>query len=127
MKIFYGDFDSINFVDENNVFVGYSLEQNCCEHADWFISDQKKNTAVDENDYWVKNEIVELSSYSFDTKFFEEFKDEYCLDNVNFARFKLISENKPDLYLHLYNCHNGYYSHGFEFKIGEDTITRGDL
>ena len=30
--------EKINFIDENNVFVGYDLGQNCCENASWFIS-----------------------------------------------------------------------------------------
>ena len=41
MKIFDGDFDKVNFVDENNVFVGYDLLQDCCEDANWFIADRE--------------------------------------------------------------------------------------
>lgn len=38
MKIFERD-GKINFVDENNVLLGYDMSQDCCEHADWFILD----------------------------------------------------------------------------------------
>ena len=34
--------------------------------------------------------------------------------------FKLTKPNNPDIFLVLYNCHNGYYSHGFDMKINED-------
>lgn len=44
MKIFTkenSNWDSkVNFVDENNVVLGYDLSQDCCEHADWFIADK---------------------------------------------------------------------------------------
>ena len=43
---------SINFVDENNVFVGYDLEQQCCEEADWFFTD---NNLLGERNEYTKN------------------------------------------------------------------------
>jgi hypothetical protein len=29
----------VNFIDSNNVILGYDLGQSCCEHAFWTISD----------------------------------------------------------------------------------------
>lgn len=109
MKKFDKD-DKINFVDENNVFVGYDLSQGCCEHADWFISDKEEDTTSD------KAEKHDISTYVFDTKYFAEVvsKD---VDEGGMVRFKLVSSDKPDLFLHLFNHHNGYYSHGFEATI----------
>lgn len=37
MKIFDKD-GKVNFVDENNVIVGYDTNQHCSEHAGWFIA-----------------------------------------------------------------------------------------
>jgi hypothetical protein len=109
MKIFETD-QRVNFVDKNNVFVGYSLAQDCCEHADWFISKQKECTMPR------VRELMNVDNYIFDTNFFEiEEKDDY--DVLRFVRFRLIAED-TELFLHLYNHHNGYYSHGFEAKIG---------
>jgi len=34
MEIFEREDERINFVDENNVFVGYELGAMCCEEAD---------------------------------------------------------------------------------------------
>ena len=36
MKIFEDNI-KVNFVDENNVFVGYDMRQSCCEQAGYFF------------------------------------------------------------------------------------------
>jgi hypothetical protein len=111
MKIFTKDY-KINFVDDNNVFVGYDIEQSCCEMADWFIFDRELD------DIEVEAKKYDIKQYMFDTNYFK------CIDNPSFTeygrmvRFKLISNSKPNLFLHLYNVHNGYYGHGFEANIG---------
>ena len=49
MKIFNktGNWENkVNFVDENNVVLGYDMEQCCCEDAGWFISDNEETTTV---------------------------------------------------------------------------------
>jgi hypothetical protein len=119
--------EKVNFVDENNVFVGYDTDQSCCEHADYFISDKEENEDRDNQG------ILEgLEDYIFDTNYFKEVEpkaDNYgsCLDAGRMVRFKLVANNKPDLYLHLYNSHNGYYGHGFEFGIGTEVKQSGNL
>ena len=119
MKKFEKD-GKINFVDENNVFVGFDFESSCCENADWFISDKEKN------DISSKYPKFYITSYIFDTKYFEKVE---CSDvsEGGMVRFKLICKDKPDLFLHLFNCHNGYYSHGFEAKINGVQWQEGSL
>jgi hypothetical protein len=126
--IFHNE-DKVNFVDINNVFVGYDLYPDCCEHADWFISKTEDKDAPLEN-----NQIKEgLDDYIFDTKYFVDVeldKDEYgytCLEDGGMVRFKLIAKDKPDLFLHLYNSQNGYYSHGFQATIGDILWRNGTL
>lgn len=117
----------INFVDENNVFVGYDTEQKCCENAGWFISNEKK---VKVYDIIENKKDYDIEKYYFDKDFFEEITRTDCrIDKKrnNLVIFKLISPNLPTLYLHLYNHHNGYYSHGFESKIGNTEWRIGDL
>jgi len=125
MKIFdktHGE--KVNFVDQNNVFVGYDLMQDCCEHADWFIADQ---TFPDEVPEITEAAMLEgLEPYSFDKEFFEEYTPA-SLESGGMAIFKLVAEGQPDRYLHLYNNHNGYYSHGFEMKQNDDTLREGHL
>lgn len=111
MKVFE-EGGKINFVDENNVFVGYDLSQDCCEYADWFVSNKEETYKYDLKLKKDKN----LSKYSFDIKYFKK-SDGGDLDGGGIAIFKLISDNGEDLYLHIFNSHNGYYGHGFESKI----------
>ncbi len=109
----------VNFVDKNNVCLGYDMDQCCCETADWFISDKEVETYdVDELEF-------DVEDYVFDPTYFEQVN---CseLDEGGMVRFRLVNGNN-ELFIHIYNCHNGYYGHGFEFKIGELNLQDGDL
>lgn len=128
MKKFEGKesswYEKVNFIDDNDVFVGYDIGQDCCEHAGWFIADTITPYSYD-SDYDVK-ESPDVETYFFDKGFFQEVGSR-DLDAGGMVAFKLIAENKPDLYLHLFNCHNGYYGHGFEVKHGGETVRDGCL
>jgi hypothetical protein len=131
MKIFdkAGEWSTkVNFVDENNVLVGYDMSQCCCEHAFWFISDSVLKECPEEIE---KGE--DLGEYSFDPDFFEEYNelkgydgDYDMLDQGGVAVFKL-TNGTQDKYLHLVNCHNGYYGHGFTMEIGDEVKREGCL
>jgi len=123
----------VNFVDENNILVGYDLEQNCCEQADWFIIDsicdkEKFDSLRGTPSADGLPQVFSEKDYVFDPGFFEEVSitDEVCWYEL-IVVFRLISKTLPDLYLHLFNCHNGYYSHGFEMKMSDKTIQEGSL
>lgn len=111
--------DKVNFVDDNNVLVGYDITQLCCEHADWFIIDRPQTEipscleAVQPTD---------LPGWCFDKHYFKQ--DEST--GTNFAIFRL-TKGDEELFLHLFNCHNGYYSHGFEFESANNIINKGYL
>jgi len=127
MKIFEGiesSFSSkINFVDNNDVFVGYDTAQDCCEDAGWFITDKITPYSYDVGD---SKEVPDVTMYSFDPDFFEEVKS-IDLDEGGEVAFKMVADGKPDLYLHLFNAHNGYYGHGFEVKHGGEIVKDGCL
>jgi len=110
MKIFETG-QKINFVDDNNVFVGYDLGQDCCEYADWFISYKE---AVEPEFNGLKT--LEFDGWCFDTTYFKKLADAPGLDEGGIAIFRLVFEDK-ELFLHLFNCHNGYYAHGFMFGV----------
>ena len=116
--------DKVNFVDENDVFVGYDMGQDCCEHADWFITDKITPYNYDNDDD--SKDTPDVEGYNFDKDFFEDVESS-DLDEGSMVAFKLVADNKPDLYLHLFNCHNGYYGHGFEVKHGGETVKEGCL
>lgn len=123
MKIFTGDESSwhekVNFVDENDVFVGYDMGQDCCEHADWFIAD--KITPYSYKDDYDKAPSPDVTEYAFDKDFFQEVESP-DLDAGGMVAFRIVADGKPDLYLHLFNAQNGYYSHGFEVKHGGEKV-----
>ncbi len=130
MKIFEKNESSwdekVNFVDDNDVFVGYDMGQSCCEQADWFILEEITPYTYDLDDHLRAKSTPDLVDYCFDINFFKEVESS-DLDAGGMVAFKLTSKNKPDLYLHLFNAHNGYYGHGFTVKHGDETVKNGDL
>ena len=120
----------VNFVDENNVLVGYDFTGSCCEQFGWYIHDKVTNNREDS----LFNEIIDhsaindsLKEWTFDTSFFEELREgSRCSDDHNTAVFRLVNEDN-ELFLHLFNVHNGYYSHGFDFSKDGEIIQTGSL
>jgi len=125
MKVFTGENSAwaqkVNFVDDSNVSVGYDMSEQCCEHASWFISKTKDiEHPPSENCEQADENIIE--PYSFDVSSFETVEEARWLDEGGMVRFRLIALGLPDLFLHLFNSHNGYYSHGFEMKNGDEVL-----
>jgi hypothetical protein len=143
MKIFdseSGFENKVNFVDENNVYVGYDLSISCCEYADWFISNTITPVEVFGTDFEKGNcfrpEDAEinysnltkhnLDLYKFDTTFFQSIYNDNIFDSGSMAVFR-ITDGTNEKFLHIFNSHNGYYSHGFEFKNNDLIIEQGRL
>jgi len=105
-----------NFVDDNNVLVGYDSNQCCCEDATWIISDEKDINYDDYDDGLCNsNNEMTIDGFVFDVNFYEK---SFWHDAGNRATFKLINEKTDEIkYLHLVNDHNGYYSHGFIVEV----------
>ncbi len=130
MKIFdkvEGWETKVNFVDNHNVMLGYDMGQQCCEQADWFIASRP---ATQLPRRFRKNnvkapETPNLSGWRFDTKYFKELTfGTYGDDHV--AIFRIV-RGKRKKYIHIFNCHNGYYGHGFEFKVDAEVVKEGCL
>jgi len=126
--------NKVNFIDSNDVFVGYDLTQNCCENAGWFISKEieyseyyKKGFSGDTVFSEIEKDVnKDVSGYVFDVSEIIEYTDPRYGGN-SIVVFKMICDNKDPLYLHLFNCHNGYYSHGFECTVRGETFKEGRL
>ena len=136
--------DSVNFVDDNNVLVGYDMKQECCEQAGWFISDKLESdmNMGSENDLLIggdndRFDIAKKYGIEADTEGFNFYKgyhkfitiessNKWQLEDINMVVFQLYSGSKR-LFLHLFNSHNGYYSHGFEVKHCNEIIVKCDL
>ena len=113
--------EKINFVDENNVLLGYDIGQSCCEYANWFIADKPQDTIPEP-----LNQESELQNYTFDTGYFTEAGNENVLDAGSIAIFR-ITDGTNEKFIHLFNCHNGYYYHGFDFIINKTTLHSGRI
>jgi hypothetical protein len=120
MRLFEKD-GKINFVDVNNVMLGYDMHQTCCEFASWFISDQKKGIR-EETERCAKIDF-DLSGYSFDPKFFDHVSG-LDFDEGSMVIFR-ITNGTTEKFLHLFNVQNGYYGHGFDFVVGGKTCQGG--
>jgi len=112
--------DKINFVDENNVVLGYDDGQNCCEFWTWNV-DREPGAATKSEEcggFHIDPSFVERH-YVFDTTFFEE--SEGC------ATFKVVHKEDPSdvYYINLCNVHNGYYAHGFVLSQHNKPIKEG--
>ena len=117
--------DKINFVDKNNRLVGYSYWQHCCETFGWQITD---SALVTKESLREEKKTYELDGYTFDSTFFLQrnlANDDYAEHNV--ATFRLHKKGGPDKFLHIFNFHNGYYSHGFTFSNDDKVIRGGTL
>ena len=129
MKIFDGVedfFTKVNFVDKNNVILGYDMGQDCCEYADWHISDREDipiSVCIDEMK--LNKELDEEEKWIFDTSFHKS-NSHPSLDEGGIATFRIINGNKIK-YIHLFNYHNGYYSHGFKFETEQGVILESYL
>ncbi len=76
-----------------------------------------------------------MSDYVFDKDFFQTIdylkdsdgSDWNALDSGSVAVFRIVGKENKELFLHLFNCHNGYYGHGFEVKHGGEIVNEGTL
>lgn len=102
---------SVNFIDENDLYVGFDDTLSCCEHADWFISDAA-NTSTEKGE---KLLVIDLTGWNFvdprilpDT--FQNVEDPN-VDEGGHVAFMIVHPEHGTKWLHFFNIHNGYYGH----------------
>jgi hypothetical protein len=121
--------DKVNFVDDNNVVLGYDMGQCCCEHADWFIADQPTEKILDRKDT-PDGTPDELPGWNFDPTYRKDVPrigaDYNELDQGGMVIFRIV-RGDAEKFVHLFNCHNGYYGHGFEFTSPDGKICESCL
>ena len=121
----------INFVDTDDTLVGFDNRQGCCENFGWFYSTEIPSDVVaiwGANGKPDKNTPKELENYFFDKNFYQ--KIEFPIKKLWGAAiiFKLFKKiNQEEIYLCIYNVHNGYYSHGFNMDVGGETLHSGAI
>jgi len=104
-----------NFVDRYNVTVGYDMERDCCEEACWYIATQPRPGLWSEQSW-----PGDPEPYIFDLSYCMRV-DDYDLHTVI---FRLKAKGLQPIYLHLQNCHNGYYARDFEMTMGNGQEVR---
>lgn len=126
MRVFESDrhySNKVNFVDDNNVFVGFDYSQGCCEDFGWFLTRTKPVPDVEAADA-DKIEGEDFPGYNFDTSFNEgELYPNYDHNEGGSVTFRL-TNGTEEMFLTLYNHHNGYYGHGWEMKNGGEDGTK---
>ena len=137
MKVFNSEVDysyKVNFVDENNVFVGFDAEGQCCEQFGWYICKTIADTdpnlinieCVVDDTFPLPHINTVLEGWVFDENFFETIASHNEYEERNIGVFRLV-QGDQSMYLHLYNQHNGYYSHGFSMMRGDEYLHEGHL
>lgn len=120
-----------NFVDEDNVVIGYDASQKCWERASWFIASELQSGLKGEHMTQEDSaDSFDWEPWSIDPAFFNTFEvtlDPDGEDSTSMVAFRLTSEGQEPIYLHLFNSHNGYYSHGFTVEVGGETTRKGGL
>lgn len=131
MKIFNNSepwTEKVNFVDENNVVLGYDMSPSCCESFGWFIADRVVSTMAEYNQLNQTFNDDDYTDWRFDPHFFQDGGDESGYDVEAMAIFRIVDQTTMESrYIHLYNMHNGYYSHGFSFTQSDTSIRGGTL
>lgn len=105
---------AINFIDEEDNFVGFRNSRSCCERFGWHITDsagEYVNIEEDNPDF--------LKGFLFNTnKEPTESADSDYSDGGSVG-FQLVNNHTGEtLCLTLYNHHNGYYAHGWDTSFG---------
>jgi len=121
MKIFKTNDESwsekVNFVDDNNVLVGFDMGTCCCESFGWFLSKDEPTKTEEEDEG-----AIDVDGFQFDVSFFKEITpDEESWDQGGMAIFRL-TKGEEEIFLALHNSHNGHYSHGFKMEVGGTVI-----
>lgn len=113
----------INFVDEKNVFVGFDNSQGCYEDFGYYLTKEKPAGKRPADAL----EGLDFPGFNFDTSFtpaVDLLPSDYDGGSLT---FRLVNAEGEELFLTLYNYHNGYYAHGWELKNGEATVAEGEL
>ncbi len=117
MKIFQSG-TKTNFVDDNNTILGWDMQDDCCEIFGWYFAAKPTGYTADQPSLEV--DPGDLDEWYFDTTYFQELNSNPN-DEGGTVVFR-ITNGFDERFLHLYNHHNGYYSHGFQLEVGGEVI-----
>lgn len=106
----------VNYVDANNVVLGFDTERCCCEsfgHA--VVSSLAEAKEVSEGR--ADPSPLDITAYSFAQEPPHSVDcSEDCAEYNHALAFRILAPNMRDLFVAIWNHHNGYYSHGFTLR-----------
>ena len=116
----------LNIVDDNNVFVGFDYSSYCCESFGYKIT-KAEPASWEKLEEMDPIEELDFPGFNFDTTYKAEFCEDGRWSEGNSVTFKAVNDAGEALFISLMNSHNGYYSHGFDMKVGEKVVFEGSL
>lgn len=123
MKVFTPDNSpwnaKVNYVDKNNRVLGYDMSNSCCENFGHCILDELPADASDPPENALPDSV--LGPYSFAPENPVELPAVYS-DGGGLLAFRIVADGLPDLWVVIWNFHNGYYCHGWEFDGKEGRL-----
>jgi hypothetical protein len=105
--------NKVNYVDTNNVVLGFDTQRNGCEDFGHGLASSLLE-AKDITTYRVDPCPFDITDYSFAQEAPASLGGE--ASDTNAMAFRILSPNKPELFVVIWNHHNGYYAHGFTFE-----------
>ena len=111
----------VNFIDDRNNLIGFDMESSCCEDFGWIIngteySDKRGGGIFILEEYYFNKRSLKINRRNDEG-------GEIIITLRGKKRKSFIESVKlPNLYLHIFNNHNGYYSHGFELSIDDEKM-----
>lgn len=114
-----------NFIDNNNSFVGFDAASCCCEDFGWALTElEPDGTEAPYNVKFGQLEADSLQGFLFDRPYLKRNLHPSYGDGGSLT-FRLVSYPN-EAFLTIWNHHNGWYSHGFEFGHPGGVVV-GDL
>ena len=68
-----------------------------------------------------------MKFFNFDVDWKCKCKDGLDMDGGGWEIFRLTNANGVEIFLYIYNEHNGYYAHGFNFGTPDRVISSGSI
>ncbi len=120
--------DRINFVDKNNVLVGYEYESQCCEIFGYFISEDYEDEVFDienciDNTITDKSIINAMKDRGFVFEDNNIYQNKGKFHKVTYKVFNLTNKKQ----LVIYNIHGGWYLHGFNLYENKIKLDSGKI
>lgn len=129
MEIFDRD-GKINFVDENDVVLGYDLTTQCCERAGWYLAEEEPAELADNPAAadMSGRPSPDLSGWAFDPEYCRDLGLTFHpdLDDVNAVCFRLVN-GAEQKFLVLFNAQNGHYCHGFSLTRDKTMLRESEI